>query len=307
MTAIATLTANSLPALVQRAAQQLASATSAAEVLEARDAAVYAYDTAKAAARFARAKQAHDDVLSAVYRAQADALEIEAQAKRRLADEYDAAQERGEVVGPNDGQHVAVPDGNGKATAADLGLTRKAVHEARQIRDAEQADPGIVRRTVDAAVTEGREPTRAEVKRATSQRVIPTKKEIAGFGRRMRHRAQTTKRRQPIDDDVRGLVATLTTITKRIECVLDDDRLVADLERRSYIGEFERAFTAIADLYVMSVSVVAGTNALCLAGTVVELRDRAAKLMRMADAAEASLPQAMSAMVPMEGPCRARS
>ncbi len=31
------------------------------------------------------------------HRAQADALEIEAMAKRRLADEYDAAQERGEV------------------------------------------------------------------------------------------------------------------------------------------------------------------------------------------------------------------
>jgi hypothetical protein len=35
---------------------------------------------------------------AAVHRAQADALEIEAKAKRRLADEYDAAQERGEVA-----------------------------------------------------------------------------------------------------------------------------------------------------------------------------------------------------------------
>jgi hypothetical protein len=35
--------------------------------------------------------------LTGAHRAQADALEIEAGAKRRLADEYDAAQERGEV------------------------------------------------------------------------------------------------------------------------------------------------------------------------------------------------------------------
>jgi hypothetical protein len=34
----------------------------------------------------------------AAFRAQADALEIEALAKRRLADEYDAEQKRGEVA-----------------------------------------------------------------------------------------------------------------------------------------------------------------------------------------------------------------
>jgi hypothetical protein len=37
-------------------------------------------------------------------RAQADALEIEALAKRRLADEYDAAQECGEVATSRDGR-----------------------------------------------------------------------------------------------------------------------------------------------------------------------------------------------------------
>jgi hypothetical protein len=34
------------------------------------------------------------------------------------------------------------------ATAADIGLTRKQVHEARRIRDAEERDPGILRRSV---------------------------------------------------------------------------------------------------------------------------------------------------------------
>jgi hypothetical protein len=60
----------------------------------------------------------------------ADALEIEAMASKRLADEYDAAQERGEAVGRKGGGDSTVPERNA-ATAADLGLTRKQIHEAR--------------------------------------------------------------------------------------------------------------------------------------------------------------------------------
>jgi hypothetical protein len=44
-----------------------------------------------------KAKGAHDTLIAAAHRAQADALEIETGAKRRLADEYDAALERGEI------------------------------------------------------------------------------------------------------------------------------------------------------------------------------------------------------------------
>lgn len=152
----------SLPSLVQRAAAQLASATSAAEVLDARDTARVAYDAAKSAARFAKAKKAHDDILSAVYRAQADALEIEALAKRRLADEYDAAQLRGEVR-----QHGGDRVSNAETCSfRDIGLDAKDIHEAREIRDAEETYPGIVRRTLDAALEAGEEPTRAAVRRA---------------------------------------------------------------------------------------------------------------------------------------------
>jgi hypothetical protein len=60
---------------------------------------------------------------------------IKALAKRRLADEYDAAQERGEVVGPADRRSNSRPEAN-KATASDIGLTHKEIHEARQVRDA---------------------------------------------------------------------------------------------------------------------------------------------------------------------------
>jgi hypothetical protein len=158
----------SLSQLVKKAAASLGNARSAAEVLEARDLAAVVYDVAKRAARLQRAKAAHDDLIAATHRAQADALEIESLAKRRLASEYDAAQECGEVQ--KDGRPKTVSDGNGftPVTAADLGLSRKAIHDARLLRDAEQADPGIVRRTLDERLARGEEPTRAALKRAVA-------------------------------------------------------------------------------------------------------------------------------------------
>jgi len=162
MNQIAKSETEALPALVERAARTLSEARTSAEVLDARDLASVAYDAAKKAGRMARAKKAHDDLLASVYRAQADALVIESQAKARLADEYDAAQDRGEVKSL--GRKSGVEDHNTTPSAADLGLRRDQIHEARKIRDAEKADPGLVQRTVDKAVDEGREPTKAEVR-----------------------------------------------------------------------------------------------------------------------------------------------
>ncbi|MFH6786806.1 hypothetical protein [Methylobacterium sp. MA0201] len=95
--------------------------------------------------RTTSSKLCDDNLIAAAHRAQADAVEIEALAKRRLADEYDAAQERGEVASGRDGPGAGVSDGNAKATVTDLGLTRKQVHEARQIRNAEAVAPGRAR------------------------------------------------------------------------------------------------------------------------------------------------------------------
>lgn len=156
---------SSLPQLVDHAANTLANARSAAEVLEARDLASFAYDAAKRAARLAKAKNAHDELIAAAHRAQADALTIEALAKRRLADEYDSAQERGDVQAH--GRPKNLPDGKDflPATAADLGLSHKEVHEARAIRNAEEVDPGIVRRTLDEKLARGEEPTRTALRK----------------------------------------------------------------------------------------------------------------------------------------------
>jgi len=173
-TALSTRAENilSLTTLVDRAAAALSGARSSAEVLEARDMASFAYDAFKKANRLNKAKRAHDELIAAGHRAQADALEIEAGAKRRLADEYDLAQERGEIATRADGDRSSGAE-DLKPTASDIGLTHKEIHEARIIRDAENTDPGIVRRTVDAAIASGEEPSKARVRRAVLETARP--------------------------------------------------------------------------------------------------------------------------------------
>ena len=53
-----------------------------------------------------------------------------------LADEYDDAQDRGEIgkAGNSSNREELV-------SAADIGLSHKDIHEVRLIRDAEEADP----------------------------------------------------------------------------------------------------------------------------------------------------------------------
>lgn len=161
-TALATVGKDYLPTMLRQAAQKLAAAETAAEVLEARTAAAELYDEAKKAARLAKAKGAHDTVITTIYRVQADGLEIEAAAKRRLADEYDAAQAAGELRAAHNKKTGSQQE---PVLAKDVGLTKKEVHDARQFRDAEARDPGVTKRALDKLVEEKREPTRAAVRR----------------------------------------------------------------------------------------------------------------------------------------------
>lgn len=132
------ISADSLPALIDRATAALDSARSSAEVLEARDMARVAYDAAKSAGRMARVKQAHDSLIVEVHRSQAHALAIRTRAEVRLAEEYDAAQDRGEVATGREGRSLGVARDNAQvATASDLCLRRDEIFEARQIRDAD--------------------------------------------------------------------------------------------------------------------------------------------------------------------------
>lgn len=156
-----------LPALVKAAADKLAGATTAAQVLDAKDTAGLAYDASKRAARVMKAKGAHDQVVAAAHRAQADALEIEAAAKRRLADEYDAGQAGGEIAKAGGDRTSKIPNGkNAPATAAEAGVTSKEIHDARAIRDVIASNPTAVREALDDILAKGDEPTRAALKRA---------------------------------------------------------------------------------------------------------------------------------------------
>ncbi|AMJ60974.1 hypothetical protein [Bosea sp. PAMC 26642] len=103
---------------------------------------------------FRKDKGAHDSQIAAAHRFQADALEIEAAAKRRLADEVDAGQERGEVA--KAGQPSIIPEQNNTPTKlTDIGITAAKIHEARIFRDAELAEPGITKKTVTQLLDEG--------------------------------------------------------------------------------------------------------------------------------------------------------
>lgn len=192
-----------LPVLIERASRTLLDAKSSAEVLEARDMARVAYDAAKSAGRIAKAKKAHDEVLAAVHRAQADALLVEARAKMRLADEYDGAQDRGEMAKP--GKPVIVPDGNNKGTTAEANISRKEIHEARALRDAEKAEPGKTERVVKEIVERGEEPTRAKVHRAVTEKPPALAKAPADPERRKLEKLTT----EALIDEVLGLRADL--------------------------------------------------------------------------------------------------
>lgn len=110
-----------------------------------------------------------------MYRAQADALEIEAMAKRRLADEYDAAQARGEIrgLGGDHGNQYTggkVPVKN-SATHYEIGLTKGDVYDARRTRDAIEAHPEIISTSLDAIISRGHEPTKAALGREINSRL----------------------------------------------------------------------------------------------------------------------------------------
>jgi hypothetical protein len=71
----------------------------------------------------------------------AEAINIMAREELAPADEYDAAQERGEVAGPADGS-LGRSNGERPATAADLGLSHKDIHEF-ELAAGERSPPGF--------------------------------------------------------------------------------------------------------------------------------------------------------------------
>lgn len=136
-----------LPALIDRARQSLAEARTSAEVLEARAAAQAAYHYAK--------------VVKAANSTKADCLAMIARAELRMADEIDAAQERGEIAradvhGRGIQSSVQTPDTR-PVTLAELGLSRQRVAEWRRLRDA-GGEP-LVENVIQGALAQNQAPT----------------------------------------------------------------------------------------------------------------------------------------------------
>ncbi|SUS04954.1 hypothetical protein DF3PB_160006 [uncultured Defluviicoccus sp.] len=143
----------SLPALIDRARTRLAEARTSAEILEVRAA-------AKAALHYAK-------LLEAANETQADCLLLIKRAEIRMADEIDAAQQRGEVAradihGRGIQSSVRTSDTR-PTTLNELGLSRQRVAEWREMRDAGEA---VVDEAIQAALDEGRAPTNADIQRA---------------------------------------------------------------------------------------------------------------------------------------------
>lgn len=198
-----------LPILIDRASRALLDAKTSADVLEARELARGAYDAAKSASRYAQAKQAHDDVINAIRETQGKAQEIVARAEMRLADEYDAAQKRGEV-GQSGSRTDLVPKGNEvPPTAAEVGLSRKEVHQARKLRDAEKASPGRTKSVIEDIVARGEEPTRAKVQREVVEKpAAPAKDAPQPVDPERRKLAKLSE--EALIDEVLGLRADLS-------------------------------------------------------------------------------------------------
>ncbi|WP_420406930.1 SAM-dependent methyltransferase [Hoeflea sp.] len=156
--------ASDLAAIIERARALLDDG----DVAAARLLADRAYGDAKLAARAAERLTASRGLVGKALQLQADALLIEARARIRIADEWDAAQASGEISRggrPKIADGKPVPAGNG-FTAADTGLTRKEISEARKLRDAERRTPGIAERAIAARLAEGLAPTKANLRAA---------------------------------------------------------------------------------------------------------------------------------------------
>lgn len=133
------------------------------DIVNARIVASVAYATAKTAAQFAEQIGATEKLIAKARRMQADALLIEARAKILIAVKWDEAQASGKAS--KGGRPKTVSDGN-SFTSEETGLSRKEIHEARKLAAAEHREPGIVERAIQARLSAGLGPTRANLRAA---------------------------------------------------------------------------------------------------------------------------------------------
>lgn len=135
------------------------------DVIRARMIAAEAYAQADRAVVLAGKVRASEELMDKARRMQADALLIESRCKIGLANLWDQAHEAGLISKGGRPSEKPVSDGNG-FSAEEAGLSRKEIHEARRLRDAERREPGIVERAVAARIEAGLRATRGAVNHA---------------------------------------------------------------------------------------------------------------------------------------------
>lgn len=219
-----------LPILIERASRALLDAKTSAEVLEARDMARLAYDAAKLKGRYAKGREAYEEVLAAVRDAQGKAQEIALRAEMRFAEEYDNAQARGELATGRDGPGAGFSDGKAKATAAEVNVKPKEIHDARRLRDAEKASPGKTKAVIDGIVARGEEPSRAKVQREVVEKpAAPAKEPTQPTDPERRKLAKLTP--DALIDEVLGLRADLADAkAKAAKLTTERDALKAQVK-----------------------------------------------------------------------------
>lgn len=126
------------------------------------------YAQAKAAAGYAESVKASRTLVDKARRLQADALKIEALAYCAMADAVDEAQAKGAI---SRGGRPETVQGADRFSLEEVGIDKRRLHEARQLRNAERKEPGFVERIVVARLEEGLEPSRASLKAAAGHAV----------------------------------------------------------------------------------------------------------------------------------------
>ncbi|OCP05015.1 MULTISPECIES: hypothetical protein [unclassified Ensifer] len=130
-----------------------------------------AYEEAKAAANYAEKVKASRELITKFRAIQADALKVETYATIRLAELVDAAQGRGEVSGRGRPKNVQTDD---IFKLEEIGVDRRALHQARKLRDAELKAPGVVERAIADRIEAGLAPTRNAIRHAIGTRSAST-------------------------------------------------------------------------------------------------------------------------------------
>lgn len=122
-----------------------------------------AYDEAKAAHVFAARMKLSEGVISTAHAMVVEALEIGSLAKVALANEYDQAQAAGLVAKKGRPKNVA---GEDILQISAFGLDRRVILDARKLRDAELASPGVIGRTIAGISAKGMLPTKSNLRTA---------------------------------------------------------------------------------------------------------------------------------------------